>query len=271
MPQQIHVRFLPNLVTQDDIEGACVIMTDVLRASSTIVTALNNGAEMIVPRAEIDDSRDTAQSLGKDSLIGGERDGTIVPGFQLGNSPREYSGETVKGRPIVLCTTNGTWALEFCRGAKQVLIGSLLNLGEIVKQAANFEKVTVVCAGTRRRISGEDCLFAGGVVSGLVGGDHNEPKPSPAVTINDEARMACLEWETINTCFRGDVLRSIDARDEAVFEHLKTCLGSIGLLRLGYDMDIRYCSSVNLVPVVPELNQEEWQIRLMKNKTHSTK
>ena len=159
---------LPALAKRD-LRGVVCVVFDVLRATSTFVTALHNGAKAIVPVFEIAEAL-TFRQKQPDVLFGGERDGVRIRAaqtggidFDLGNSPREYTPEKVRGKTIVSTTTNGTRALRACTGAKTVLAASFLNLTATV----NFIKklrpanVLVVCAGTRENTALEDVLAAG--------------------------------------------------------------------------------------------------------------
>ena len=220
-------------------------MTDVLRASSTIATALANGAREVIPQAQIADSRERARQLGPDTLIGGERGGTMIEGFDLGNSPLEYSPARVAKRPIVLCTSNGTWALEFCRQAQIILIGAFVNLSDICGICRSYERVTIVCAGTDRQITGEDCLFAGAVIDRLAGGHPIE---------DDQARMAREQWIATE--------RDANTDRTNLYPVLCECRGGRNLVRLGYEDDIRFCGTIDAVEGVPVLDQLLWTIRL---------
>ncbi|MGA2854288.1 MAG: 2-phosphosulfolactate phosphatase, partial [Verrucomicrobiota bacterium] len=165
---------LPALAKRDLRETVCVVF-DVLRATSTIVTALHNGAKAIIPVSEISEALAFKNSEfgvrnSKSILLGGERDGVKIRAaqtggtdFDLGNSPREFTAEKVRGKTIVSTTTNGTRALRACVGAKTVLAGSFLNLGataEFIKMLKPAE-VLLVCAGTREHRADEDVLAAG--------------------------------------------------------------------------------------------------------------
>jgi 2-phosphosulfolactate phosphatase len=130
------------------------------------VTALHNGAKAIVPVSEISEALAIRKNQ-TDVLLGGERNGVRISAngidFDLGNSPREYTPEKVRGKTIVSTTTNGTRALRACVNAQIVLAASFLNLGATAKflQQKNFEKVLLVCAGTRENAALEDTLAAG--------------------------------------------------------------------------------------------------------------
>jgi 2-phosphosulfolactate phosphatase len=156
---------LPALAGRDLRETVCIVF-DVLRATSTFVTALHNGAKAIIPVGEISEALAIRQKQ-PGVLLGGERNGIRISAngidFDLGNSPREYTPEKVRGKTIVSTTTNGTRALRAGAGAKTVLAASFLNLGATAQflQAKNFENVLLVCAGTGENKADEDVLAAG--------------------------------------------------------------------------------------------------------------
>ena len=170
--KQIEVLFSPaeyaGLQQRDLSQSVCVVF-DILRATTTMLTALANGAEAIVPVSEIDE----ALSLKRDDgniLLAGERGGLRIRGeltggidFDFGNSPREFSPERVKGRRIAITTTNGTRALRACAHAAEVYIGAFLNLSKLrdVLAKSGVPNVLVVCAGTAEEASLEDTLAAG--------------------------------------------------------------------------------------------------------------
>ncbi len=159
---------LAELANRDLEDAACVVF-DVLRATSAFVMALHNGAKAIVPVSEIAEAQALRQKH-PDVLLGGERDGMRIRAaqsggtdFDLGNSPREYTAEKVRGKIIISTTTNGTRALRACAGAKTVLAASFLNLAataEFVKKTRHAQ-VLLVCAGTRENTALEDVLAAG--------------------------------------------------------------------------------------------------------------
>jgi 2-phosphosulfolactate phosphatase len=159
---------LPALTKSDLRATACVVF-DILRATSTFITALQNGAKEIIPVSEIPE----AVALRKkrpDVLLAGERDGVKIRAtqsggidFDFGNSPREFSPEKIRGKTVVSTTTNGTRALRACVGAKSILAASFLNLAATAKflQSKNFTEVLLVCAGTGEGAALEDVLAAG--------------------------------------------------------------------------------------------------------------
>ncbi|MGO9585652.1 MAG: 2-phosphosulfolactate phosphatase [Limisphaerales bacterium] len=181
---------LPALAKRDLRDTACVVF-DVLRATSTFVTALHHGAKAIVPVSEISEALAIRQKQ-PDILLGGERDGVRIRAaqtggvdFDLGNSPREYTAEKVRGKTIVSTTTNGTRALRACTGAQSVLAASLLNLTATAQFIRRLQpaQIVLVCAGTRENIATEDVLAAGALSEMLIrwgettGGPKGEQNP----------------------------------------------------------------------------------------------
>src|SRR5262245_39532454 len=122
--RQIDVFLLPALVEPAALAGKTAVVIDVLRATTTIVQALATGAKEIVPLQEVDEARRLAEKLGEGAILGGERGGVLIPGFDLGNSPAEYTAAKVAGKTVVFTTTNGTRALQRCKMAERVLIGA---------------------------------------------------------------------------------------------------------------------------------------------------
>ena len=174
----LEVTFTPaefETLQQDDLSGTICVVFDVLRATSTIVTALARGAASVLPVASIEEA---VRHRADDSrvLLAGERNGRRITAdvsggvdFDLGNSPREFSPAVVGGKLIVMTTTNGTRALRACAGAARLMASSLLNLsataGAIAKQ--NPERLCLVCAGTGEAAALEDTLAAGALCEAL--------------------------------------------------------------------------------------------------------
>lgn len=185
---------LPALAHRDLHETICVVF-DVLRATSTFVTALHNGAKKIIPVSEISEALEIKRRQ-PDVLLGGERHGVRIfadgINFDLGNSPREYTPEKVHGKIIVSTTTNGTRALQACVGAKTVLASSFLNLNattEFLRQSC-FDKILLVCAGTGRNAAEEDIIAAGALVDSLLPGKDTLSKRTESAIV---ARAAYFE------------------------------------------------------------------------------
>jgi len=225
---------LPALARRDLRDAVCVVF-DVLRATSTFVTALQNGARAVVPVSEISEALAWRQKEPA-VLLGGERDGVTIRAdltcgvdFDLGNSPREYTPEKVRGKTIVSTTTNGTRALRACAGAQTVLAASFLNLAATVAFIKKLRPALVVpvCAGTHENTALEDVLAAGALCEMLIrwGETTGEPKRgrkdsgsrgrSPHqknYDISDSAEMARATYAQAKADLAAAVGRSENAR-----------------------------------------------------------
>lgn len=151
------------------VAGGIAVVIDVIRASTTIITALANNAASVIPAAAVETARAHAARLGSQALLGGERGGIRIDGFHLGNSPREYTQARVAGRQIVFTTTNGTAALAACEAAAVAMIGSLVNRSAVATAARTAAQchnsvVHLVCAGVERQVADEDLLGAGAII-----------------------------------------------------------------------------------------------------------
>lgn len=149
------------------LEDTVVVVTDILRATSCMTTAFAHGVESIVPFASLDECK---AMKAQGYFTAGERDGKKVDGFDLGNSPFEYMDPALKGEKIAFTTTNGTQAIHKSIRAKEVIIGSFLNLSAVAAYLRNQNSnVLVVCAGWKGRVNLEDTLFAGALVTRFEG------------------------------------------------------------------------------------------------------
>ncbi len=227
MPTSIDVVFTPDLLPFSDLTGKTVVVTDILRATTTITLAVANGATAITPVLTPEDAFRLAADQ-PNTLIGGERGGVKVDGFDLGNSPREYTQAVVSDRQIVLTTTNGTRTLQACRAAERILVGSFLNLRATVDQLAQVEgELVIACSGREGGFCTEDTVFAGACVAAL-----------EETQLTDAAETAKLLYQT----HRDDLLGM-----------LKNCYHGRSLARIGLGEDLEFCAQVDLVDVAPHL------------------
>ena len=169
---KIGVYFTPLGVADADIGGKPVVVVDILRATTTIVAALANGARAVVPAGATDEAIRIAQNLKDDVLLAGERKGEKISGFALGNSPREMTREVVGGKTLVMSTTNGTVAIQAAEDGNPVLIGAATNFTAAVARArAAFDaagEVVILCAGRERGFALEDAYAAGRFAHALI-------------------------------------------------------------------------------------------------------
>jgi 2-phosphosulfolactate phosphatase len=259
---------LPALAKRDLRETACVVF-DVLRATSTFVTALHNGATAIIPASEISEAL-AIRKKQPDVLLGGERDGVKIRAaqqwhghparemgagaeagntragspchyseidFDLGNSPREFTPEKVRGKTIVSTTTNGTRALRACAGAKTVLAGSFLNLGataEFIKKLQPPE-VLLVCAGTGDKRADEDVLGAGALCELLARGN---ARP----TVSDSAEIARHFYAQAKSDLAAAVSNATNARRLLAIPELRD--------------DVAFCLQRDVFPLIARMEAD---------------
>jgi len=218
-------------ISEGDVQGRTVVVIDVLRACSTIVTALDRGARAVMPVLDMAQAGKLASNLDPDVYrLGGERGGEKIEGYHLGNSPREYTRDVVKERDIILNTSNGTRALERAKEADTLVAACFLNAGRVVNFVRETaDAVTIICAGRQNRLALEDTLCAGLLLDRLWNGE--EPYP-----VTDSAHTAF----TLYHQDRDDLEGALRGANHA--EHLAS---------QDYDQDLDYCFQVDTVPVLP--------------------
>jgi 2-phosphosulfolactate phosphatase len=163
--KKLDVCLSPDLMHLYDVSDRTVVIIDILRATSCMVTAFAHGIGSITPFANLEECRAMKE---KGFRIAGERNGEKVEGFDLGNSPFEYMNPELKGKAIAYTTTNGTQAIVKSKGAREVIIGSFLNLGAVADFVhASSNHVLIVCAGWKGKVNLEDTLFAGALIERL--------------------------------------------------------------------------------------------------------
>jgi 2-phosphosulfolactate phosphatase len=157
----------PALLHLYDLNDSIVVIIDVFRATSTIATALYNGADKVIPVAGVEDCKRIGSEI-PGAVTAGERDGKVIEGLQYGNSPAEYHKEFIRNKTLVLTTTNGTKLLHMAltKGASEVITGSFVNLTAVCEHLVSENKNVILgCSGWKDRFNLEDTLFAGGVLS----------------------------------------------------------------------------------------------------------
>jgi 2-phosphosulfolactate phosphatase len=203
------------------------------------------GAAQVVPCLEVEEARQVAARCGQQAILGGERLGLPIPGFDLGNSPRDYSSSRVSGKTVVFTTTNGTRAMLLCKAARRALIGAFVNLSAVCCDLVNEFDIAVVCAGTNGHVTREDALFAGALVDELV-------RTHPA-TLNDQAEIAADAWRScVCDLTEGTALGRM----------LRASRGGRNLIATGQENDIDLAAQIDKFGIVPELDLASWRIRL---------
>lgn len=161
----LHTVLSPRLLDLYALDGSVVVIIDVFRATSTIATALHNGALAVYPVADVDQCKALGARLG--AVTAGERNGQVIEGLLHGNSPAEYPRAFIEGKQLVLTTTNGTKLLHMAlqQNAAEVITGSFVNLESVSSFLLNSDKdVVLACSGWKDRFNLEDTLFAGAVI-----------------------------------------------------------------------------------------------------------
>ena len=247
MPQTVNVHMLPSLVTPEQLVDTTIVVMDVLRATTTIVHALAAGANAVVPCLEVDEARRRANQLGKRVVMGGERRGLPIEGFDLGNSPAEFTTAAVGGRTVVFTTTNGTRAFISCAKASRVIVGAFVNLSAVCQAITACNRVELLCAGTASEITREDALLAGAIV------DQLERANQKDLNLNDQACLAADAWRFSQSTFRGK---------NQLHKTLRASLGGRNMINIGLDGDINVAATIDKFTIVPELDIGRWIIRL---------
>lgn len=231
--EYLDVYFSARSFNEDELRGKSAVVIDVLRASSTIIAALSNGARKIIPVEDMDAAMRIARTMDtNDYLLCGEKDGIKIDGYHLGNSPLEYTPEAVAGKTIILNTTNGTKAIKKASLANQLYIGCFLNQNSIIETLKQHDdSVVLLCSGWRGRLSLEDTLFAGSLISKLCGGRLPD-------NVTDGVKVAFGLYEK----FGDNLEEAIQASDHA--KRLK------GLAPAG---DIAFASRIDEFDILPGL------------------
>ena len=224
----LHTILTPQLLDLYEVNDAIVVIIDVFRATSTMATALYNGASKIIPV----DSAELCIEMGKQTggITAGERDGKIIPGLSYGNSPSEYPRSFIENKTLVITTTNGTKLLHMAlkQGAKEVITGSFPNLTKVVnflkEQNAN---VILGCSGWKNRFNIEDTLFAGAVIE----------------EIKDQFTIHC------DSSFMANQLYNMHKADMP--NYIKTLTHWHRLAAYGLEEDMLYCISKDVAPSLP--------------------
>ena len=231
---RVDVFFAPSVVTPPDVQNRAAVVVDVLRASTSIATALANGARAVIPLASSEEVASRAKNLERSEVrLAGERRMQPIPSFDFGNSPLEFTRDAVEGKTVLMSTTNGTPAVLAVQGAKDVVIGSYVNFSAVLALLKASMKagsdVAIVCAGNERHFALEDSACAGLFVQ------HLTAKYAKA-EMNDAAQAALV----LNKKYGTNLKRLLNAS-----AHGKA------LIEAGFGNDIAACAELNAYAVLP--------------------
>lgn len=232
----VHAFLTAGSVNSAEVAGSAAVVIDVIRATSTMVTAFGHGAEAVYPTVSTEDALRLASSLGRDeTLLCGERKGRKIEGFDLGNSPAEYDRETVEGKRLVMSTTNGTRAFLAAANADRILAASFLNLGavaeSVVGAVADGSPLAVICAGKEDRFSLDDAVCAGALIREV------EERTGVDLELNDSAVAA----------------RALSAEFGADEAFLRRTAAGRALVEIGLGSDLSLCARRDVYDLVPEM------------------
>src|SRR5437764_731078 len=222
-------------LTAGDATGRVVVVIDVLRASTTIATALANGARTVIPLESTDEVVMRAKAFDRSEVkLAGERQMRPIPGFDLGNSPREFTREAVEGKTVLLSTTNGTAAIASLQGPpRDVVIGSYVNFSAVLAMLRAALRggtdIAILCAGRDKQFSLEDAACAGRYV-------HHTIRRRADVTVNDAAFASML----IDRRYSDNLMRLFSASAHGR-----------ALVEAGYGDDLVDCAAIDSVPIIP--------------------
>lgn len=220
---------------EEEMRNKTVVVVDVLRASSTMITALHNKAKGVIPVADMGDASKISQNLDSPHyLLCGEKDGVKIESYELGNSPLDYTEEKVANKTIILNTTNGTRAIKRAGLSEETIIGSFLNLETLTTYLKTVETdIVLVCAGWKGRLALEDLLCAGNIIYELTDGKLPQ-------NVQDGAKVAFGLYEK----FGDDIEKAV-----------KTSNYAVRLKDLVSEEDISYCCQSNKMQVLPVMNE----------------
>ena len=224
----LHTVLTPQLLDLYEIKDAIVVIIDVFRATSTMATALHNGATKIIPVETPEACIEIGNATG--GITAGERDGKIIPGLSYGNSPSEYPKSFIENKTLVITTTNGTKLLNMAlrKGAKEIITGSFPNLSNVVAYLKKQNAPVILgCSGWKNRFNIEDTLFAGAVIE----------------EIKDHFTIHC------DSSFMANQLFNQHKNELPIY--IKTLTHWHRLAAYGLELDMQYCFTKDIAPSLP--------------------
>lgn len=229
---EIDIQLVPPPPDLNILLNRTVVVIDVLRATSVMIHALSQGAVEIIPSATVEEALQMAKGFTRSSiLLGGESESKKIQGFDLGNSPREYIAERVKGKKLILTTTNGTKAFHLVSSGKEILVGSFFNIGAIAQRCLKLNRdLLIFPSGDEGNFSLEDTI-CGGMLIELI-----TKKGRKAVVLTDASHCAQILYQR----FKDNLLEAFH-----LSRHGKE------LIDRGFGEDLAYCAQIDITSLVP--------------------
>lgn len=218
-------------INENKIKEKVIVVIDMFRATSVIVTALNNGCNEVIPYLTVEETIKSARQMKEEEyILGGERKAIKIDGFNLSNSPLEYTKENVKGKSVLMTTTNGTRTLTKSIGAKRVLIAAMINAKAVAKRLLEInEDVVIINAGTNGNFSMDDYICSGYIINEML-------KINDKLNLTDISKTANIIFETYPN----------------IIDYVKEAAHYSVMKSLELDRDIEYCIQKSIIDIVPE-------------------
>jgi len=216
-------------IKKEKIRNKTVVVIDMLRATSVIITAMNNGCNGVIPVLTVDDAADIVRNSKEEFMLGGERDALKIEGFHYSNSPLEYTRDTIEGKTLVMTTTNGTKAIKGCIGADSILIGAIINAKATASRIVELNKdVVIVNAGTYGEFSIDDFLCSGYIIDCVI---------------------KLVETELSDIAITSHYIYK---NNEDIQTFIKYASHYKRITELGLKADLEYCCRKDIIDKVPE-------------------
>ena len=228
----IHIQLLPFPIPPGLLSHRVVVVIDILRATSVMVQAMSQGAGEIIPVKTVEEAFQIAKGFPPDTtVLGGERKSRKIEGFDLGNSPREYQGEKVRGKRLILTTTNGTKAFHAVSSGKKVLVGSFFNIAAVAGRCFELNQdLLIFLSGDEGNFSLEDTVCGGMLIDRII------PKGGKSFFLTDASRSAHILFQKFEANIVESFYLSQHGRD---------------LVDRGFEEDLPYCAQVDMTNLVP--------------------
>lgn len=228
---QVEVYSTYQTVTELKLREKSVVVIDLLRATSTMVEAIYNGAKNIFPVCDVEEAINLYRMHPDQSVLAGEREGLKIEGFDLGNSPQIFTREVVENKSVILTTTNGTMALHAVRNSEIILLGCLRNRKAIANRLLEIDQnIALVCAGTDERFSGDDYYCAGAIIDAML-------QQTEQIDLSDAAQVARLYYRE---AYQNPSL-------------IKETMHYKKMLSLGLEEDLAFCFEEDVYDCVPQM------------------